>query len=200
MFTRSEPEDGNSKSGDRDIFNETRRAVDRCLRTRHAVATIHTTLGEHALAPVPAAGAQGCREHHRTRAAGYYDNMIIHHVIPKFMIQTGDPLGDSTGGMSIWDRDLEEALPMTSSTISMPFQYLLHFFFSVGHTHGECQTERERVTVLSQFFIATNATGSTRSTPFSGTKNHQDLNVQQFHSLCDAILVNWDRQTQRSRR
>ncbi len=40
--------------------------------------------------------------------SGYYDNVIFHRIIQGFMIQTGDPMGDGTGGESIWGGEFED--------------------------------------------------------------------------------------------
>ncbi|MDR3179267.1 MAG: peptidylprolyl isomerase [Oscillospiraceae bacterium] len=39
---------------------------------------------------------------------GYYDNLTFHRIIKDFMIQTGDPKGDGTGGESKWKKPFKD--------------------------------------------------------------------------------------------
>lgn len=73
---------------------------------------------------------------------GYYNGLLFHRVIKDFIIQTGDPKGDGTGGESIWGGSFKDEFK----------KELTHDPFTVSMANiGEANSNR------SQFFITTTA-------------------------------------------
>ena len=61
-------------------------------------------------------------ENFRTHAAnGYYDGVIFHRVIPNFMIQGGDPLGEGYGGESAWGGKFDDEIDRGSDLYAGPY-------------------------------------------------------------------------------
>ncbi|KAI8994143.1 hypothetical protein BD414DRAFT_274653 [Trametes punicea] len=152
MFTRSEPED--DKSGDRDIFNERPTREEQTIAASTPAikggpsplansATIHTTLGDIHMRLFPQQAPKAVENFVGHARSGYYEGVIFHRVIPKFMIQTGDPLGDGTGGESIWGHEFEDEF---SDDLKHDRPYTVSMANAGPNTNG------------SQFFITTTAT------------------------------------------
>lgn len=86
-------------------------------------ATLHTTVGDISL-ELFVSSAPRTVENFTTHAQnGYFDGVPFHRVIKGFMIQTGDPGGDGTGGESIWggefDDEIDNALKHEPGVVSM---------------------------------------------------------------------------------
>ncbi|KAJ2391540.1 Peptidyl-prolyl cis-trans isomerase cyp15 [Coemansia sp. RSA 2611] len=109
MFTREEP-DHTDQGADRDVFNErpTREEASLAVMpTKHQAAksaAIRTTVGDIHVALYPEHAPKAVENFAALARNGYYNDVIFHRVIKGFMVQTGDPLGDGTGGESIWGR------------------------------------------------------------------------------------------------
>lgn len=114
LFTRREPAEGDDMLG-RDVFNEKPLQTEVRVKPAEDVskklaksAIIHTTMGDIHLklfgdkAPLAVENFTGHSQN------DYYNGTIVHRVIRSFMIQMGDPLGDGTGGTSIWGRAFKD--------------------------------------------------------------------------------------------
>mmetsp|Transcript_11457 Transcript_11457/g.35010 ORF Transcript_11457/g.35010 Transcript_11457/m.35010 type:complete len:644 (+) Transcript_11457:87-2018(+) len=138
LFTRFEPTEEGGESG-RDIFNERpmrMNADGRARRDGAAVAagkdmladagvdedeaadgpqlpdaaTLHTSMGEIEVKLFPKECPKTVENFTTHARNGYYNNVVFHRVIKDFMIQTGDPEGDGTGGSSIWGSEFEDEI------------------------------------------------------------------------------------------
>jgi len=71
-------------------------------------AILRTTMGDIHIRLFPEETPRTVENFCGHAKSGYYDNVIFHRVIKSFMLQTGDPLGDGTGGESIWGGEFED--------------------------------------------------------------------------------------------
>jgi peptidylprolyl isomerase domain and WD repeat-containing protein 1 len=104
-----------------------------------SAAILHTNFGDIHVRLFPDAAPKSVENFVGHSKSGYYNNTTFHRVIRKFMIQGGDPLGDGTGGESIWGKEFEDEF----STLKHDKPYTLSMANAGPNTNG------------SQFFITT---------------------------------------------
>ncbi|KAK3695244.1 hypothetical protein B0T22DRAFT_454773 [Podospora appendiculata] len=144
MFTNDEEV---SKST-RDVQNEKptvlgqKKAENKKAAETGTAAIIHTTYGDIHIRLFPDAAPKAVENFVTHSKRGYYNNTVFHRVIRKFMIQCGDPLGDGTGGESIWGTEFEDEF----SSLKHDKPYTVSMANAGPNTNG------------SQFFITTEKT------------------------------------------
>ena len=72
------------------------------------VATMHTSMGDIKIKLFPDKTPKSADNFITHAKNGYYNGLKFHRVIKDFMIQGGDPLGNGTGGESIWGGKFED--------------------------------------------------------------------------------------------
>lgn len=72
------------------------------------IAVLTTSMGTIRIRLFPDAAPKAVENFKGLIQKGYYDNLTFHRVIQNFMIQTGDPNGDGTGGESIWGKSFAD--------------------------------------------------------------------------------------------
>lgn len=117
IYPRHRSNPRSKEGGERDVFNEkpsreeqtiASSSVSKSRSTVASAAILHTTLGDIHLRLFPDKVHKTVENFAGLAKKGYYDGVIFHRVIRKFMLQTGDPLGDGTGGESLWGRTFED--------------------------------------------------------------------------------------------
>jgi peptidylprolyl isomerase domain and WD repeat-containing protein 1 len=152
LFSRREPVEPEDATKGRDVFNE-KPPPEELMAVSDigkAVTTslpdnviLHTTLGDIHVRLYPEECPKTVENFTTHCRNGYYDNLIFHRVIKGFMIQTGDPLGDGTGGQSIWGNEFEDEF---HKSLRHDRPFTLSMANAGPNTNG------------SQFFITTVAT------------------------------------------
>jgi len=149
LFSRREPEEPEQSdemmNAGRDVLNERPREDEQALigkptRRLGRAAVIHTTKGDIKIKLFPEECSKTVENFTGHSKSGYYNNCIFHRVIKGFMIQTGDPSGDGTGGTSIWGHEFEDEF---SRTLRHNVPFVVSMANAGPNTNG------------SQFFITT---------------------------------------------
>lgn len=116
---------------------------NRMTNKEQTVAIIETSAGSIEILLYPDIAPKTVENFLKHAENHYYDGTIFHRVIPKFMIQGGDPKGNGTGGESIWGRSFEDEF---KTDVKFTKPGLLAMANRGPNTNG------------SQFFITTAAT------------------------------------------
>lgn len=146
MFTN----DNTASKTERDVQNEKPRNANiaKQQEAKQAAsgsqAVIHTTYGDITVRLFPEAAPKAVENFVTHARNGYYNNIIFHRIIRKFMIQTGDPMGDGTGGESIWGKEFGDEF----SSLKHDKPFTVSMANAGPNTNG------------SQFFITTEKTVS----------------------------------------
>ncbi|XP_014663514.1 PREDICTED: peptidylprolyl isomerase domain and WD repeat-containing protein 1-like [Priapulus caudatus] len=116
LFTRREP--GDARGGadaERDVFNEKPSKEDVVAATEskqqqrlYGSCVIHSSLGDIHCRLFAAECPRSIENFCVHSKNGYYNGHLFHRIIKGFMVQTGDPKGDGTGGESIWGGEFED--------------------------------------------------------------------------------------------
>ncbi len=128
------------------------------------IVIMHTSMGDISIRLFPEAAPKAVDNFIKLSQKGYYDGLTFHRVIADFMIQTGDPKGDGTGGESASGKDFEDEF----DTKLLNLRGALAMANSGVNTNG------------SQFFINQAKPGQ-----FDRTAHDYDKSMETYHKYYD---------------
>lgn len=87
--------------------------------TANKIVRINTTKGEIVFELLPKEGPNAASNFVYLASKKFYDGLTFHRVVPGFVIQGGDPLGNGTGGPGYSFQDDEVKLPYAKGIVAM---------------------------------------------------------------------------------
>ena len=138
------------------------------VNVNQPIVVFETNLGAIEIKLFPDAAPKACENFLGLIQKKYYDGIVFHRIIKKFMIQGGDPTGTGAGGESIWGKPFADECV---AHLKFDRQGLLAMANRGPNTNG------------SQFFITTAATPwlNMKHTIFGEVVNGYDI-VQKMES------------------
>jgi peptidylprolyl isomerase len=98
---------------------ESQMASEAAPKKDRPVVVIETTQGTFEVTLFPDVAPKAVENFLKHAEDHYYDGVSFHRVIKGFMVQSGDPLGNGTGGESIWGQPFEDEVT-SSVTFDKP--------------------------------------------------------------------------------
>jgi peptidyl-prolyl cis-trans isomerase B (cyclophilin B) len=111
---------------------------------KEPTATLKTNKGDIKLVFYPEYAPKGVENFLTHAKEGYYDGVKFHRLIDNFMIQGGDPLGNGTGGESIYDGEPFEL------EIS---KYLYHLRGAISYANSGPDTNGSQFFIVSSYAL-----------------------------------------------
>lgn len=115
-----------------------------------AEVIMHTSMGDITLKLFPQYAPLAVKNFLTHAKDGYYNGLLFHRVISDFMIQSGDPNGDGTGGQSIW-KGKDKSIDSGNGFVNEISPYLYNIRGALAMANAGADTNG------SQFFINQNS-------------------------------------------
>lgn len=137
------------------------------VQSGETLAVMETSMGNIVLRMFPKQAPKAVENFITHAQDGYYDGVSFHRVISDFMIQSGDPKGNGTGGESIWGDVFENEIS----------DQLYHFSGALAMANAGPNTNG------SQFFIVQQHDGSDASFAKQFTSIHSEAVRAKYQSV-----------------
>ena len=104
---KEEAKDDSNKTAEKGTVDTTEILQAQMPEEGEEIAVITTSKGVVKMRFFPEEAPKAVENFKTLAKKGYYNGLLFHRVIEDFMVQTGDPKGDGTGGESIWGKEFE---------------------------------------------------------------------------------------------